>query len=360
MTKRQRVEAALNHQPVDRTPLLEQLSYNPRVIADWTGKNIEEFNYSIDDIGMAVRQTMDLVMPLVAPKGTNQYTTPDGFVHQNDNWTSWHISRPFAEEKGACEWLRRRTKDIREAPFDPAVAREDYRGQMLEWQSRIGETVILNFSCTGFCNVYDSMGLEIFTFFQLDYPDVLEEYMRISTEREVRRVHAVADRALSPVVLIPEDFSTKQGPIFPPEFLKRFHFPYVTQVAEAWREHGIKVLYHTDGNYRKAIQDLIGCGVDGFYCLEPNCKMDIVELKATWPRMVWAGGVDGVDLMERGSPRQVRDEVRRHIVQSNVLESGGMFIASSSEINPTIPPENFRAMVEAVGELYNPRFADRK
>jgi uroporphyrinogen-III decarboxylase len=27
-----------------------------------------------------------------------------------------------------------------------------------------------------------------------------------------------------------------------------------------------------------------------------------------------------------------------------------MFVASSSEINPPIPPENFRAMVEAVGE----------
>jgi len=30
--------------------------------------------------------------------------------------------------------------------------------------------------------------------------------------------------------------------------------------------------------------------------------------------------------------------------------TAGMFVASSSEINPPIPPENFRAMVEAVGE----------
>ena len=247
-------------------------------------------------------------------------------------------------------------KEYQDAPFDPVTAREDYRREMLEWQSRVGETVILNFSATGFCGTYDPMGLEIFTFFQLDYPEVLEEHLKISAEREVRRVRAVADRELSPVVLIPEDFSTKQGPIFPPDFLKRFHYPYVKQVAEAWHEHGVKVLYHTDGNYRKAIPDLIACGIDGFYCLEPNCGMNIVELKNAWPSMVWAGGVDGVDLMERGSPQQVRDEVRRHIVQSNVLETGGMFVASSSEINPTIPPENFRAMVEAVGETRNPRF----
>jgi len=98
------------------------------------------------------------------------------------------------------------------------------------------------------------------------------------------------------------------------------------------------------------------CGVDGFYCLEPNCGMDIVELKNAWPEMVWAGGVDGVDLMERGAPEQVRAEVRRQILESRALETGGMFVASSSEINPPIPPENFRAVVETAGEVLNPDF----
>ena len=64
----------------------------------------------------------------------------------------------------------------------------------------------------------------------------------------------------------------------------------------------MKVIYHSDGNYKTAIPALMDCGVDGFYCLEPNC---------------------------------------------------GMFVATSSEINPPIKPENFRAMVEAVGSLEN-------
>jgi hypothetical protein len=33
-----------------------------------------------------------------------------------------------------------------------------------------------------------------------------------------------------------------------------------------------------------------------------------------------------------------------------------MFVATSAEINPPVKPENFRAMVEAVGECRNPRF----
>ncbi len=353
MNKLERVLATLNHQRVDRCAVLEQPSYNPRVIADWTGKTIDGFNYAMDDICEVIHQTCDLVMPPTAPRGTARVTTPDGFVIQHDNWTSWHVSRPFSDAVGARDWLLARTRALREAPFDPVRASEDYRRRMLELQAKIGDTVILNYSGTGFCCAFDSMGLEIFTFFQLDYPEALKKYMEASLASELRRVHAVADPALSPVILIAEDFATKQGPIFPPDFLHEYHYPYIKKLAEAWHEHGVKTLYHSDGNWKKVIPDLMACHVDGFYCLEPNCGMDIVELKKTWPEMVWAGGVDGVDLLERGAPEQVKVEVRRHIRETRALETGGMFVASSSEINPPIPPENFRAMVEVVWEERN-------
>jgi hypothetical protein len=352
MTRRERVQATLDHQPVDRCALLEQLSYNPRVIADWTGKKIDGFNYTLDDICQVIGQTCDLVMPPVVPRGTARETTADGFVVQKDNWTTWHVSRPFTDEHGACDWLRQRTASIRSGLFGADTARADYRQSMLDLQSRIGDTVILNYSATGFCGSFDQMGLEIFTFFQLEYPEVFKEYMETSVARELRRIHAVADPELSPVILIPEDFATRQGPIFSPEFLHDYHYLYVTELADAWHEHDVKVLYHSDGNWKRVIPDLKACHVDGFYCLEPNCGMDVVELKKAWPEMVWAGGVDGVDLMERGTPEQVRAEVQRQIHATDALDTGGMFVASSSEINPPIPPENFRAMVEIVQQTH--------
>ena len=359
LNKRERVEATLNHQPVDRAALLEQLSYNPGVISMYTGKSIEGFSYTVDDIGEVVRKTTDLIMPLVAPKGVDCVTTEDGFVIQNDNWQSWHASRPFSDARGARDWLLGETQKLRETPFDAQLAREEYRRYMTDTQARIGETVLLNFSFTGFCSVFDKMGLDIYTYFFVDYPEVLDEYMAVSVDTELRRIHAVADRELSPVILIPEDFSSKRGTIFAPEFCRRYHHEPVRQLAEAWHEHGIKVMFHSDGNYRAALPDLLACGVDGFYCLEPNAGMDIVELKNTYPQVTWAGGVDGVDLMERGSPEQVRAVVHRHILDTNALETGGMFVASSSEINPPIKPENFHAMVEAVGEIRNSEFATK-
>lgn len=351
MAKRDRVLATLNHEPVDRVALHEQLSYNPRVIQMYTGRTVEGFDYTLEDIGFTISRTLDMCFPPTAPCGTGVVTDADGFVSQRDNWTTWHVSRPFDDVEGARAWLVRSLQRIRDAhgDFDADAARHAHRTYVERTQGIIGETVLCSFSHTGFCSVFDRMGLELYTYFSYDYPDLLAEYMDASASLEIRRVHAAADPTLSPVVLIPEDFSTKQGPIFAEAFLAEYHYPFIRRLAEAWKEHGVFVIYHSDGNYRKAIPSLASCGVDGFYCLEPSCGMDIVELKNAMPDMVWAGGVDGVDLMERGTPDEVKGEVKRHIGETNALAEGGMFVASSSEINPPIPPENFRTMVEAVG-----------
>ena len=359
MTKKERVLATLNHQPVDRVALHEQLSFNPGVIAMYTGKHIEGFSYTLDDICEVIRKTMDTCFPPVAPRGTARHTTSDGFVYQDDNWTTWRVAKPFDDEAGAFAYLRKMIERIRTdgESFDPAKQREMYRTRMLELQAKVGETIIIDYPVnTGLCTVYDTLGLELFSYIYADEPDLVSEFIALNTRNGIERIHAVADSSLSPVILIADDFATKQGPLFSPDFLHKNLFPHLKQLVAAWHEHGIKALFHSDGNWQKAIPDLIATGVDGFYCLEPSVGMDIVEFKNTWPEVVWAGGVDGVDLMERGTPEAVHAEVHRHIRETNALETGGMFVASSSEINPPIKPENFRAMVDAVGEMLNLAF----
>ncbi|MEI7833954.1 MAG: uroporphyrinogen decarboxylase family protein [bacterium] len=352
MSKPERVLRALAHQSVDRVPVHDQLSYNPAVVAHYNNKPDTGFNFTVADIGVAVRRTLDMAFPLVAPQGKEQRTSSDGFVYQADEWTRWIVQRPFDTEEGARDWLAAKTQRLAQESFNPDSARARHRKYMAEWHELAGNTVMLDLAWLGFSNAIEAIGLELFVYMVDDYPEVFTDYMAVCGDRAVRHAHAVADAELSPVVLIPEDFATKGGPIFPPEFLRSELFPHVRRQTEAWQEHGVNVLYHTDGNYRSMIPDLIDTGVQGFYCLEPNVGMDIVELKRNWPQMTWAGSVDGVDLLERGTPTEVRAEVLRQIHETDALQ-GGVIIASSSEINPPIPLENYRAMVEAVDEVRN-------
>jgi uroporphyrinogen decarboxylase len=360
LAKRERVERTLALQPVDRVALHDQVSFNPGVIALYTGKRIDGYNYTVEDICEVIRKTLDACFPPVAPRGRKRVTDSEGFVVQHDNWTTWRVARPFAEDDvdSARDYVRRATERLCKLRFDAGPARQQFRDRMLKLQLLIGDTVIIDTSShVGLCACWSRIGLPSFSFLYEDEPDVISEHLEASATNEIRRVHAIADPSLSPVILIADDFATKQGPIFSPAFLRKEHFPRLRRLTAAWHEHGLKVLYHSDGNWKSVIPDLVECGVDGFYCLEPAVGMDVVELKRTWPRHVWAGGVDGVDLMERGTPEQVRQEVRRHIEATDALRTGGLLVGTSSEVNPPIKPENYRAMVEAVGATLNRDFS---
>ena len=350
LSKRERVCRALTGQKLDRVPIHEQLSYNPEVISHFTGRDCSNYDYTAKDVGQAIKSSLDCCFIPCNPLGTNSYTDADGFKFKNDNWTTWRLSRPFSDEEGAKEWLIKKMKQKEEykKSFNPNKERENYRRYFSEIQNMIGETVFIDYSLgTGFCFVFDMMGLEIYSYFSLEYPDLLLDYMEISTANAEAKVRACGGDDLSPAVLIAEDFSTKQGPIFSDEFLRKFHYPFVKRLTDAWHSTGMKVIYHSDGNYKRVIPDLAACGVDGFYCLEPACGMDIVGLSRFYPEMLFSGSIDGVDLMERGTPEMVLTEAKRQIKETGALDRGRMFLASSSEINPTIPKENYLAMVNA-------------
>ena len=359
LSKRQRVERALNHQSVDRVPIHEQLSYNPRVAEYFSGRRIEGFNFDVRDIGKAVEATLDCTFPLFNPVGTGTEVTEDGFVYKLDNWTKWHVSKPFDDEDGAAVWVRQKIREMEEKlkNFDPDAERLAYRKYMQDMQALVGDTVIMDWSIvTGFCDLYDKIGLEIFSYFIYEYEDLLAEYMELSGTLAYKKAEAAGDLELSPVVLIAEDFCTMQGTIFNPKMLRKYHYPWVKKLTEAWHSHGLKVIYHTDGYFKPAIPDLIQCGVDGFYCLERNCNMNIEELVKEYPQFVWMGGVDGVNVMELGTPEDVVKEVTQIIEKTDALRKGGIFIDTSSEINPPIPLDNYLAMIETCHSFKNKNF----
>lgn len=355
-SKRERVERTLNLLPVDRVAIHDHI-LNPGVISLYTGKRIEGFNCSLEDVSEATRKTMDMCRFPWTPCGTDRVTTEDGFIRQMDNWTSWVVKRPFNDTEGLKKYYLRDIEKMNSHKFDPEKEREDYRKKFLKIQKLVGATVVMDTSQAGLETCWTQAGIDLFTYLYYDEPEIIRQWLQAFVDHEIRKVHAIADRELSPVILVVSDLATKGGPIFSPEFLRKEHFPLVTRLVEAWHNHGIKVLYHSDGNWKILIDDFLKCGVDGFYCLEPAVGMDIIELKKKYPKMVWAGGVDGVDLMERGNSEKVRREVRKQIEETDALNSGGLFLGTSSEVNPPVKVENYQAMIEEATSIRNPTFS---
>ena len=241
LTRRERVERTLNHQPVDRVVLHEQLSYNPGVIAAVTGRPVRGFDYTYDDICETIRRTLDACFPPVAPLGVARIVDADGFTIQQDNWHSSIVARPFTDVPGAREYLLHKTADMQQhgrsggygfppgiipdegaahPGFDPDRERAHYRAYMQGLQARIGDAVIIDFTIqTGFCECWSRLGLDTFIYLYDQFPEVISDYIQTYTDCELRRLHAVADPALSPVVLIAGGFRFQARPHLQPGLL---------------------------------------------------------------------------------------------------------------------------------------------
>jgi uroporphyrinogen decarboxylase len=77
--------------------------------------------------------------------------------------------------------------------------------------------------------------------------------------------------------------------------------------------------------------------------------MDTAELKKMFGEdITFWGSIDTQQIMPFGTPRDVRDEVKRRI--DALAPGGGFVLAAVHNIRPDVPPENIIAMLEAARE----------
>jgi uroporphyrinogen decarboxylase len=154
------------------------------------------------------------------------------------------------------------------------------------------------------------------------------------------------------IIKVGDDLGTQDSLMMSPEMyrrvLKPIHADYIRFIKE--RTHA-KVFFHTDGDVFPLIDDFIEMGVDILNPIQTSAgKMsDLAELKARWgDRLTFCGAIDTQRILPRGTPREVRDEVRRVI---DVLAPGGGYMVSSvHSVMNDVPAENILAMVDAVRE----------
>jgi len=230
-------------------------------------------------------------------------------------------------------------------PFDSRAWKVGYRTAQARFRAFLGDdTVVIQEYGTGLDRIRYLLGWEFFAYLSVDEPGLIAEYMHLATAREVAKIHAVADARFSPCALPYGDIAYKQALLHSPDWLRREFFPLVRRLNTALHEHGVKCLFHSDGDLTTVIPDLIETGIDGLNPIEVVAGMDLVDVKRLYgDRLFLAGGIDISQLMARSGPAEVRDVCREAIR----VASPGYFIGSTTELDNGSKPENILAMVEA-------------
>lgn len=149
-----------------------------------------------------------------------------------------------------------------------------------------------------------------------------------------------------------DDLGTQQGLLISPQLYRKYVKPRQKELFRFIKKRSpAYIFFHTDGSVYDIIPDLIEIGVD---ILNPiqigTAKMDANALKAEFGNYLtfWGGGIDTQKTLPCGTPKQVKDEVKRRI--KDLSPGGGFVFASVHSIQADVPPENIMAMWEALQE----------
>lgn len=145
------------------------------------------------------------------------------------------------------------------------------------------------------------------------------------------------------------DFGTQQSLICGLRDFDRFIMPWFRRFTEQGHRHGYQVVLHSCGSVHRVIDRLIEAGVDCLHPLQARARdMQAERLAADFKgRLTFLGGIDTQELLTRGSPEEVRADVRR---VKRLLGPHLIVSPSHEAILPNVPPENVAAMAEAVQE----------
>lgn len=368
MTSLERLRAAVDFEDYDRPPLsdnewLELFEAMVPHFAECPARR--DGLYSEEERATALRASQDMIpwhhvytsggarqLPYLGPAPQLQegYTKIDGGgvrrVFRGGAW--WVVERPFKDLAGAVEHLKGLIRSARSKL--PSEA-QDFPEKLAYARMKLAGVVIaFPYISAGLDHLYPLFTWEFFSLMTIEYPDLIGEYLCVSAENTIQRIHLIAQHITAhhcPVTLLYSDIAHNTGLLLSPAFLKQALLPVVDRITAAFHEHGIKVVYHSEGDLRKILPDLVATGIDGINTLSPAENMDPVEIRRLYPNLILWGGIENAELLVRASVDDVRREVRR------VVEGvgKGLIVASSGGVHPACKVENCIAMVEALQDI---------
>ena len=153
-------------------------------------------------------------------------------------------------------------------------------------------------------------------------------------------------RAEVPVFICHDDIAWASGPVFAPQWMRRYIFPRLKRLWAPLREAGIKVLFCSDGNIDVFVDDLVAAGAQGFF-LEP--LSDMARLVRDYGQThVIVGNID-TRILQFYGPEEIRAEVKRCADLGR--HCPGYFFAVGNHIPYTVPIDSIECYLEAIAEF---------
>ena len=140
--------------------------------------------------------------------------------------------------------------------------------------------------------------------------------------------------------------SQTTGLIMGPKHWRRYFKPCMARLFARVKEAEKYVYLHSDGQVDAIFEDLIEIGLDIYNPFQPEIRNVYAVKRRYGDRLCFYGGIGIQELLPRGTPQQVKAEVRRLIDEVGV--GGGYILGPAHSVMADVPVENVVAMIDTV------------
>ena len=176
-------------------------------------------------------------------------------------------------------------------------------------------------------------------------PDAVARAEMAAAERLGDVCQAFVDAGVDGVA-IGTDYGFNSGPFVSPATFARVYAPAMKRRCDILHELGMPCLFHSCGNNRLILDQMVDAGMDAYQAIQPVEKVE--ELKRLYgDRLTLWGGVS-TQTLASGTPGQVRHQAL--FTMKHCAPGGGLILASSHSVVVRTPLANYQALLDAVRE----------
>jgi uroporphyrinogen decarboxylase len=137
---------------------------------------------------------------------------------------------------------------------------------------------------------------------------------------------------------------TASGDLISRKSFADFALPGIQRVARWVREREAYLFLHICGNTADRLDLIAGSGI---HCFSLDHKVDLASAKQLLQgKVCLAGNVDPVEIMLRGTEREVEEKAKECI--EIAAPDGGYILMTGCDIPPELPLENVKALLRTV------------
>lgn len=354
MKPRERVQTALNHEEPDRCPM--QASFTPE-FADVLRADMEIQGHQIHNPHgggntYELERALGEDLLLTSVGWANSYYMDDkAYV---DEWgIGWDVKayetphgtgvytemveHPLADDEAISSY-QAPDPNRPELYTDSARVVADFKDQY--WIVGVTVTTILE-------TAWALRGLEQMMLDLAQDPDVANHLLDIPYHYHLTAAKKLVELGVD-MIWTGDDVGSQHEMMISPRMWRKYLKPRMANFISELKaiNSDIKIAYHSDGNIRRIIPELVEIGIDVLNPIQP-ASMDPSEIKKEFgDKLCFWGTIDEQYTLPFGSPADVEAEVKQRL--ETVGRGGGLILSPTHHVQLDTSLENFWMMVNTI------------